>query len=417
MRNIVAAAAAFFASAFVCTTASAESEQWVQVARAYQSVPKPDGVTKIRWGAGDTWVEATLPAKATVIDCRPNGSFYGIAMPTVPKDWQESCHAWMLPSEAAPSVTPAESPNAPPVPETNRMPIIDMTDAPAGNPGVGSRRIKSTSELPTAGGAFRVPCEFTKFAFIDPIVYPGIADKSHLHAFFGNAGVSKDSNYASLLTSGNSTCKGGTVDRTAYWVPAMVDTATGKPVVPGGAMFYYKTGYGNIDFSDIQVWPDGLRMIAGSITASEPGSGLDHIYRCSQRISSQAIPKCNAGEYLRMEVNFPECWDGKNLDSPDHKSHMAYRMAQDDRTCPASHPVPIPRITFHVDYWVTAADDTSKWRLSSDMYDSSITGGYSAHGDFDDGWDPVIKRQIVDECIRANKDCHAHLIGNGQAIY
>ena len=31
---------------------------------------------------------------------------------------------------------------------------------------------------------------------------------------------------------------------------------------------------------------------------------------------------CTGG--LRAEVTFPSCWDGLNLDSADHKSHMAY---------------------------------------------------------------------------------------------
>jgi hypothetical protein len=27
---------------------------------------------------------------------------------------------------------------------------------------------------------------------------------------------------------------------------------------------------------------------------------------------------------LQLDVIFPDCWDGRHLDSPDHKSHMAY---------------------------------------------------------------------------------------------
>lgn len=38
-----------------------------------------------------------------------------------------------------------------------------------------------------------------------------------------------------------------------------------------------------------------------------------------------AFPKkpCPAG--IMVNVRFPTCWDGKNLDSPDHMSHVAYR--------------------------------------------------------------------------------------------
>jgi len=50
------------------------------------------------------------------------------------------------------------------------------------------------------------------------------------------------------------------------------------------------------------------------------------------------------------------CWDGKNLDSPDHKSHVAYPAAGPQTftgssvggACPATHPVKIPQIMLEV---------------------------------------------------------------------
>jgi hypothetical protein len=41
--------------------------------------------------------------------------------------------------------------------------------------------------------------------------------------------------------------------------------------------------------------------------------------------SSAAIPTCPAGSYLSAKIIFPGCGDGMNLDSADHRSHMAYR--------------------------------------------------------------------------------------------
>ncbi|GAA3767753.1 DUF1996 domain-containing protein [Micromonospora maritima] len=43
-------------------------------------------------------------------------------------------------------------------------------------------------------------------------------------------------------------------------------------------------------------------------------------------------------------VQFPECWDGVRLDSPDHRSHLAYADRGD---CPR-HPVAVPGITLSV---------------------------------------------------------------------
>ena len=43
---------------------------------------------------------------------------------------------------------------------------------------------------------------------------------------------------------------------------------------------------------------------------------------------------------------FPSCWDGVNLDSPDHMSHVAYAVdGEVDGDCPSSHPVKIPAIS------------------------------------------------------------------------
>jgi hypothetical protein len=48
------------------------------------------------------------------------------------------------------------------------------------------------------------------------------------------------------------------------------------------------------------------------------------------------------------------CWDGKNLDSPDHQAHVAYPTAgpatfdTDGGACPATHPVKVPQVMLEV---------------------------------------------------------------------
>lgn len=78
------------------------------------------------------------------------------------------------------------------------------------------------------GGAMRIFSQFSHFAYDDPIVYPGLKNKSHCHIFFGNTETSGVSTAVSIRTTGNSTSQGGTFNRSAYWVPCMVyvcDTA------------------------------------------------------------------------------------------------------------------------------------------------------------------------------------------------
>ena len=48
-----------------------------------------------------------------------------------------------------------------------------------------------------------------------------------------------------------------------------------------------------------------------------------------------ALPACRVDQALELRMHFPNCWNGKTLDSPDHKRHMAYSSAG---VCPGSIP-------------------------------------------------------------------------------
>jgi hypothetical protein len=247
----------------------------------------------------------------------------------------------------------------------------------------------------------------------DPIVFPGQPGKAHLHTFFGNTAVNAHSTAESIRNSGNSTCRGGIANRSGYWVPAVID-ADGTPLKPHSAQVYYKTGYEGIAPSQVTVFPQGLRMIAGDAKASGATNERGY-WGCETYIGHpKSVPTCAAGERVIMHVQFPQCWNGRDLDSTDHKSHMAYPR---DGACPSTHPVAIPEISFNIYYTVPAGSQSSKWRLSSDMYDKAQPGGFSAHGDWFEGWDRGIAETFVNNCERPSKDCHSHLLGDGRAIY
>lgn len=276
----------------------------------------------------------------------------------------------------------------------------------------------TTEQAPLSGdgtGNFRTVCDPSHFSFDDPIVFPGQVGRSHMHLFFGNTGTTANSTEASIRDTGNSTCRGGTVNRSAYWVPALIDTATNLPRVPIESNFYYKSGYLGVNPIDIHPMPAGLRMIAGSAAnTADPGFGSPYTWVCHNAGTNRGptVPDCAVGDQVEMSISFPQCWDGQNLDSPDHKSHMAYARGAG---CPASHPVALPEVSFHVLYPVTSAGQTAGWRLSSDNY--SGPAGYSAHADWFNGWKQEISDTWGRECVKAARDCHSHLLGDGRAIY
>lgn len=303
--------------------------------------------------------------------------------------------------------------------------LVKVASIPTPALGASIPKIGDTTEEPVATniGAFRAICQYSHMNYDDPIARFGAFGTSHLHTFFGNTGTKATSTYEELRSSGNSTCYGGILNRTAYWVPSMVDQRTGKPVKPSGGNFYYKSGYSGILPEQIRMIPNGLRMIAGNGNSTVPQSR--HRFKCvgkgSDALVGNIIQNCPVGASLIQEVVFPQCWDGINLDSPDHKSHMSYTVTRTvswgqryGRWCPESHPVPLPEITFNVIYPILEANEASYWKLSSDHEGSPP--GSSTHADWFDGWDPEIKKAWTENCLQKSLDAHGHLLCNGKML-
>lgn len=61
------------------------------------------------------------------------------------------------------------------------------------------------------------------------------------------------------------------------------------------------------------------------------------------------------------------CWDGKNLDSPNHKDHVAHPVtgptsfAVVNGKCPESHPVKIPQVHYEIVWDTRRFNDKSEW--------------------------------------------------------
>ena len=305
-------------------------------------------------------------------------------------------------------------------PATSSPSTDDVSQLPLGNPGTTQFLIEPSpySVLPgQSRDTFRTRTRFTHFLKDDPITSPGQPGASHLHMFFGNALVNASTTADNIRTNCSSASAGGTANCTGYWVPALFD-ANGKVLLPDSLyepLLYYKAGYDIPDPTQIVAVPPGLRMIAGdkSATASSPQTDNRAQFECYATGSNQPyIVDCPQGSTLEMTIVFPRCWDGQNLDSPNHKSHMAYA----NNGCSASHPVILPEISFHFRFPVNSPNGTAGWRLSSDMYDSSQTGGYSLHADWFGGWNPDVMKRWIQNCDQAQANCEVDLLGDGDML-
>lgn len=79
---------------------------------------------------------------------------------------------------------------------------------------------------------------------------------------------------------------------------------------------------------------------------------------------TQAFPKEPCGGGWRVSIHFPSCWDGKNLDSIDHKSHVAYPASgtfESGGACPSTHPVKIPQIMYEVMFDTRQFNNKAEW--------------------------------------------------------
>lgn len=329
--------------------------------------------------------------------------------------------------------TPTPAPSAAPVPATvaaaptSLLPYIDNARIPSAAVGFSSARIQASNDTPkqnTDGtGQFRFTCDFSHMSYDDPIVFPGKQGAAHLHTFFGNTGINYASTQESIEKSGNSTCAGGTANRTGYWVPAVIDTKDGTPVKPSDILVYYKSDL--LPGATTKPFPAGLRMVAGDMRSTGPQDGTD--WGCSAPDGTElvkgakSIPaNCPAGSTIISTIEFPMCWDGVNLDSPDHKSHMAFQVWNNDKRivqCPASHPVQVPTLTEKIRYLVTDEGASARWRLSSDNYSKDLPGGFSIHADWFNGWDPKVQAIWLKNCLQAARDCHGYLLGDGTTLF
>ena len=223
------------------------------------------------------------------------------------------------------------------------------------------------------GRYFNVTCGFSHRNNDDPIVFPGAPGRSHNHTFIGNRNVTASSTTDSLI-GGASTCD--EFDSSTYWVPTLFDAR--DPQIPLGAIVYYTrhtTG-------PVVAPPPGLKMVAGNQNARRPQPRHIVSFSCGGGAGRRfaAVVQCSEDSALVFNVRFPNCWNGKSKDSPNHKRHMAYSSAG---ACPASHPVRLPTI----DVVLLYAPTTKHARPSS--------GKFGAHADFMNGWSQDMLERIV----------------------
>jgi hypothetical protein len=307
-------------------------------------------------------------------------------------------------------------------------------------------------------GYFNAPCRFSHRAADDPIVFPGKRGASHMHDFLGNSSTGARSTPGSLRAA-PSLCRNA-ADKSAWWVPTLYENGIAlSPEVAstyyrGGGReastiepfpFGLRVIAGNSKASgpqdeDIVHWgcaedsemvlsdptdaffrrqarrratmrrldaevakhQRALRRGAGGRASRKHARALVRLRAQRRKLRLNPVlqgnlPLCPPGQVVDVSIDFPECWDGTRLDSPDHQAHMTFSVHQGDgpRVCPATHPRAVPDVSLHLRYPTRGGPAV---QLASGFE-------YTMHADFFNAWDPGGLADLVKNCLNAGVGC------------
>ncbi|MDY7086211.1 MAG: DUF1996 domain-containing protein [Actinomycetota bacterium] len=252
-------------------------------------------------------------------------------------------------------------------------------------------------------GSVRVPefnatCAYSHSKPDDPIIFPGLPGASHMHTFLGNTSTDAYATTRTLLANAGTTCRPAP-DLSAYWIPTLYEND--RAIEPKDVVVYY--GSRLTDPSATVPFPQGFRMIAGDarLQAPTPAGSVNAFYCAGPggeigRSADGNWPVCAPTAVLMFHLVFQDCWDGRNLDSPTHKAHVAYSY---DGTCRGDHPVAIPNLSFLIAY--PTSGGPAGFRLASGM-------ASSMHGDAFLAWDNRAQSERVKNCLTQKAKCNTN---------
>jgi hypothetical protein len=275
-------------------------------------------------------------------------------------------------------------------------------------------------------GTFATSCGVNEnglFNSDNVIVAPGVSNGAHhFHDYVGNQ---SNTAFASDqdLANGETTCVDQGDRSTYYWPVVRLQNGTQEQDAnsPGGGI---EGNAGEIvtpkqvtlDFvgspkSKVTAMPRFLRIITGDAKAFVNGTAnANASWSCTgfeDRQLKDKYPLCPQGSDVVRTFKFQSCWDGRNIDSANHRTHVAF--AQADGTCPTGFqaiPQLVQRIVYDIDAPSLKDGGRTTPLFAVDSFPEQLHKPVTDHGDFINVFDEGLMKEMVD-CINAGRKCGA----------
>ncbi|GLZ34655.1 hypothetical protein Lesp02_68420 [Lentzea sp. NBRC 105346] len=243
----------------------------------------------------------------------------------------------------------------------------------------------------------------------NPVMSPGTpAGAHHTHEYVGNSSADYTSTDDSLEKA-KSTCD---KDLSSYFWPVLrlTDGVGHDAHAPGGGE-HGNTGevvppksvtitYVGNPASKVLPMPRFLRMITGDPMAltHQYGDRVRAKWSCSghQDRYTTKYPLCENGESVVRSYEFASCWDGGNIDSASHRTHIVHPSAAG--ICPA-RTFPVPQLRLTVTY------DVPKGRpFAIDSFPEQHRDPASDHAMYINVMPAAMMNELV-RCINEGRSC------------
>lgn len=252
------------------------------------------------------------------------------------------------------------------------------------------------------------------------IVAPGVDNGAHhTHDYVGNQdnnAFSSDQDLANATTS----CQNQGDKSTYYWPVLRLQNGTQEfdaKDLGGGAEGnvgkILKAKQAQIKFvgnkkGPVVAMPQLLRIITGDAKAFTNGlKNANTSFSCTGFENRQVTDKyviCPQGSSVVRTSNFQSCWDGKNIDSANHRDQVAFVGA--DGSCPNGFQA-IPQLQVRLVYDVpapTIQNGQVKNPYAVDGFPEQLHKPITDHNDFINVMSTQLMNKVVN-CINTGKNC------------